>query len=84
MPDAVIMRIGWWTFSGLLQMPKMKTHKGITKRFKITAKGKLRYKHPSGSHLMRSKNAKRRRRIAGPAVLTGVYAERIKLAVGGS
>ncbi len=63
-------------------MPKMKTHKGIKKRFKVTAKGKLRYKHPCGSHLMNAKNAKRRRRIGSPAVLTGVYADRMKLALG--
>jgi large subunit ribosomal protein L35 len=63
-------------------MPKMKTHKGISKRFKVTAKGKLRYKHPGANHLMNSKNAKRRRRITGPAVITGVYAEKIKLALG--
>jgi large subunit ribosomal protein L35 len=63
-------------------MPKMKTHKGMAKRFKVTAKGKLRYKHPSGNHLMNSKNAKRRRRIAGPAVITGVYADKIVLALG--
>jgi large subunit ribosomal protein L35 len=60
----------------------MKTHKGIKKRFKLTAKGKLRYKHPGVSHLMNSKNAKRRRRLTGPAVITGVYAEKIKLALG--
>lgn len=59
-------------------MPKIKTHKGIKKRFKVTASGKLRYKHPSGNHLMCSKNAKKRKRIAGPAILTGVYADMIK------
>ena len=63
-------------------MHKMKTHKGIKKRFKVTATGKLRYKHPSGNHLMNSKNAKKRKRIAGPAIITGVYAEKIKLALG--
>jgi len=63
-------------------MPKMKTHKGTAKRFKVTAKGKVKYKHPGGSHLMNSKNAKRRRRIAGPAVFTGVYADKIVLALG--
>jgi len=69
-------------FLGLMQMPKMKTHKGIAKRFKLTANGKLRYKHPGKSHLMSSKNAKRLRRLRGPAVITGVYAEKIKLALG--
>ena len=57
---------------------KMKTHKGIKKRFKLTARGKLLYKHPSGNHLMNSKNAKRRKRIGRPAIITGAYAEMIK------
>ncbi|MFH1370907.1 MAG: 50S ribosomal protein L35 [Planctomycetota bacterium] len=63
-------------------MPKLKSHKGTKKRFKITAKGKLRYKHPGTGHLMSSKNAKRRRRLTGPAVVAGVYAEKMKLALG--
>jgi large subunit ribosomal protein L35 len=63
-------------------MQKMKTHKGIVKRFKLTAKGKLRYKHPGSGHLMNSKNAKRRRRLGGPATLTGVYAENLKIYLG--
>ena len=63
-------------------MPKLKTHKGIKKRFKLTAKGKLRYKHPGAGHLMDTKNAKRRRRLGAAAVVTGIYAERMKLALG--
>jgi large subunit ribosomal protein L35 len=74
--------LGYLFFSGLMQMPKMKTHKGIKKRFKLTAKGKLRYKHPGAGHLLSSKNAKRLRRLRAPAVITGVYAEKIKLALG--
>jgi large subunit ribosomal protein L35 len=69
-------------FSGLLQMHKMKTHKGIKKRFKLTAKGKLRYKHAGISHLMSGKKPKQLRRLAGPATLTGVYVKKIKLAMG--
>jgi large subunit ribosomal protein L35 len=69
-------------FNGLFSryriMHKQKTHKGIKKRFKVTASGKLRYKHPSGNHLMNSKNSKKRKRIAGPAIMTGVYADKIK------
>jgi len=60
----------------------MKTHKGIKKRFKLTATAKLLYKHPSGNHLMNSKNAKRRKRIGRPAIITGVYAEKIKAMFG--
>jgi large subunit ribosomal protein L35 len=69
-------------FLGLLQMPKFKPNKGIKKRFKVTAKGKLRYKRPGAGHLMKSKNAKRRRRLNGPGVITGVYAEKLLMGLG--
>jgi large subunit ribosomal protein L35 len=42
-------------------MPKMKTHKGAAKRFKVTGKGKLRrLKHMRSHH--RTKKSKRVRR----------------------
>jgi large subunit ribosomal protein L35 len=33
-------------------MPKMKTHSGAKKRFKITGKGKAKYKKPGQRHLL--------------------------------
>ena len=45
-------------------MPKQKTHKGLSKRVKVTASGKLKYKQAGTGHLMSTKNAKRRRRLA--------------------
>jgi large subunit ribosomal protein L35 len=33
-------------------MPKMKTHSGAKKRFKVTGKGKVKYKKPGQRHLM--------------------------------
>jgi large subunit ribosomal protein L35 len=59
-------------------MPKFKNHKGLTKRMKITAKGKLRFKRAGTGHLASSKNAKRRRRLTSPGTMTGVYAENLK------
>ncbi len=44
-------------------MPKQKTHKGLSKRVKVTASGKIKRSRAGGGHLMSSKNAKRRRRI---------------------
>jgi large subunit ribosomal protein L35 len=44
-------------------MPKMKRHKGLAKRFKVSARGKLRYNKNNAGHLMTSKSAKRRRRL---------------------
>jgi large subunit ribosomal protein L35 len=59
-------------------MPKLKTHKGLAKRIKVTASGKLKHRHPGGSHLMSSKSGKRCRHIGRPATLTGIMAKRMK------
>ncbi len=59
-------------------MPKQKTHKGLTKRVKITAAGKLKRKRSCGGHLMSGKNAKRRRRIRGSEIITGAVAKTAK------
>ena len=50
-------------------MPKQKTHKGLAKRIKVTALGKIKHKCAGSGHLMSSKNAKRRRRLRTPAML---------------
>jgi large subunit ribosomal protein L35 len=34
------------------KMPKMKTHSGAKKRFKVTGNGKVKYKKPGQRHLM--------------------------------
>ena len=63
-------------------MPKQKTHKGLTKRVRITAGGKLKRKRSGGGHLMSGKNAKRRRRIAGSATVAGAAAKTAKMRLG--
>jgi large subunit ribosomal protein L35 len=44
-------------------MPKLKTHKGMKKRFKISATGKVSHKRCGSSHLMSHKSGKRVRRL---------------------
>lgn len=44
-------------------MPKLKTHKGMKKRFKISATGKVSHKRCGSSHLMSHKSSKRVRRM---------------------
>jgi len=44
-------------------MPKMKSHKGLVKRMRVSAKGKLRYNKSNAGHLQTAKSAKRRRRL---------------------
>ena len=59
-------------------MPKQKTHKGLTKRVKVTARGKIKYKRPGGGHLMSGKSARRRRRIGSHGIMCTVMANRVK------
>jgi large subunit ribosomal protein L35 len=48
---------------------RMKTHKGMKKRFRVTGTGKVSRKQAGKSHLLVSKSAKRRRRLRGNRVL---------------
>lgn len=50
-------------------MPKMKTIKGVAKRFKITKSGKVKRSHACRGHLKASKNAKRKRHLRRPALV---------------
>ena len=43
-------------------MPKLKTHKGIAKRIKITKGGKIKRRRANRSHLREKKSAKQKRR----------------------
>lgn len=63
-------------------MPKQKTHKGLAKRVKVTARGKVKHRRAGGSHLMSSKNAKRRRRISKPSVTRSAIAGTMKTKLG--
>ncbi len=44
-------------------MPKMKTHRGAAKRFKRTAKGKLKRSKAYKSHILTKKSPKRKRNL---------------------
>jgi len=63
-------------------MPKQKGHKGLAKRIKITATGKVKHRRAGRSHLMSGKNAKRRRRLRGSVIMTGEPARKFKIALG--
>jgi large subunit ribosomal protein L35 len=60
-------------------MPKQKSHKGLSKRVKITATGKVKRNRTGGGHLMSGKNAKRRRRISRSTIVTGKMADTAKI-----
>jgi large subunit ribosomal protein L35 len=44
-------------------MPKLKTHKGASKRFKKTGTGKIVRRHAFARHILTSKSRSRKRRL---------------------
>ena len=48
---------------------KLKTHKGLAKRVKVSARGKIKHRKAGASHLMSVKSAKRLRKIRRPATV---------------
>jgi large subunit ribosomal protein L35 len=51
-------------------MPKMKTHSGAKKRFRLTARGKVRARHAFTSHMLGKKSSGRKRRLGRPVEVT--------------
>ena len=63
-------------------MPKQKTHKGLKKRVKVTASGKVVRKRAGAGHLMSSKNAKRRRRVSSSTMMNSTTVKTTRTALG--
>ena len=58
-------------------MPKNKTHKGLSKRVKVTARGKVKRHKAYRGHLLSGRPAKQRRRLRRSALVSGSTAQRI-------
>ncbi|HWP85640.1 MAG TPA: 50S ribosomal protein L35 [Terriglobia bacterium] len=50
-------------------MPKIKTHRGAAKRFKVTASGKFQRRHSFARHILTSKARKRKRKLGKSALV---------------
>ena len=62
-----------------MRRPKgIKTKKSVSKRFKITARGKVLYSRAGRRHLNQTKSAKRRRSLRAKGVLGSADTYRIK------
>jgi len=59
-------------------MGKLKTKKSAAKRFKITAKGKIKRMRAFHSHLAQSKNPKRKRRLRKGTYVSKVEEAKVK------
>jgi len=56
-------------------MPKIKTHSGAKKRFKLTKNGNVKMGHANKSHILTKKNTKRKRGLRA-----GTYADATNVA----
>jgi large subunit ribosomal protein L35 len=63
-------------------MPKMKTHSGAKKRFKVTGTGKVRGRHPFTSHILEKKSPKKKRALGAPKMINEHDEPRIKRMLG--
>ena len=64
-------------------MPKMKSHSGAKKRFRKTAKGKLRGRSAYSTHILEKKSPKRKRQFRRPQEISGADAKRVRTLLGG-
>jgi len=65
-------------------MPKQKTHKATKKRFRLTAKGKVKHRGAGTSHLAGRMEHKRKRNLRGTRVLADAQVKQITRALAGN
>lgn len=58
-------------------MPKKKTKKTVSKRFRKTATGKFKYTKAGASHLQSSKSSKRKRKLRASSIAAKCEQKRI-------
>jgi large subunit ribosomal protein L35 len=64
-------------------MPKMKSHRGVAKRFKMTTSGKIRRLRANANHNFEKKTSTRKRRLTGrDATVSDADGKRIRRMLG--
>ncbi len=64
-------------------MPKQKTHKGLAKRVKVTARRKVKRRQAFTGHLMSSRSSKQRRRLRRAVMMPPTWAKKALEKLGG-
>ncbi|MCE7885080.1 MAG: 50S ribosomal protein L35 [Actinobacteria bacterium ATB1] len=64
-------------------MPKMKTHRGAAKRFRVSGTGKVRRRKAYRSHLNGKKSPKRLRRLGRPTFVSEADRRNVERLLGG-
>lgn len=60
-------------------MPKLKTHKGASKRFKKTGTGKIVRHHAFARHILTSKSRSRKRKLRGSVLVDVTNMDAVKV-----
>ena len=63
-------------------MPKMKTHSGTNKRFKVTGSGKIMRRRANRNHLLEHKSSRRTRRLYDEVQMAPADVKKIKRLLG--
>ena len=63
-------------------MPKQKTHKGLAKRVKVTANGKIKRRRSFSGHLLSGKSGKRLRNLRQSTGMSKAMCQKTKQALG--
>jgi large subunit ribosomal protein L35 len=64
-------------------MPKMKSHRGAAKRFKVTSTGKIRRRRAFMNHMLEKKTSTRKHRLTSPgAEVSKADAKRVRRLLG--
>lgn len=63
-------------------MPKMKTHRGLAKRVKVTGTGKVKRSKAYKSHILNKKSAKRKRNLRKSGLVSDSNLKQVKRMLG--
>jgi large subunit ribosomal protein L35 len=63
-------------------VPKMKTHRAATKRFKVKPSGKIVRRKAFANHILGKKPSKRKRRLSTPGLVSAPDQKRVRRVLG--
>lgn len=59
-------------------MPKAKSHKGLLKRIRVTARGKVKHKRSGGTHLMSGFSGDQKRKLRSAKIVPKPVAKKLE------
>lgn len=62
-------------------MPKLKSHRGAKKRFKLTSKGRVKRGHSMANHILTKKTQKRKRKLRKSTLVSKSMEKQIRLMI---